>query len=125
MDDLAKEVHDLKDAIWAQILANLSENGKKAVNSEDRYAQTFTDGAAEALAKLIAENDFGSTLMSAYTANLGRNWDAAKTAAATLDNNTSSTDNSTTVYIGDVRLDQDTSSAIIQALRQANVLYQV
>ena len=125
MDTLAQEVHELKDVIWAQILASLSATGKSAVEDYDTYPQTFADSAAEALAKLIAENDFSATLMSAYKSNLGRNWDAAQTAASSTSNNNSSTDNSTTVYIGDVRLDQDTSSAIIQALRQANVLYQV
>ena len=126
MDDLAAEVHDLKDAIWAQILANLSENGKKAVNENEQYYQTFADGTAEALAKLISDNDFTSKLMSAYTANLGRNWNAAQTAASTLGGGISNTDDhSTTVYIGDVKLDSDTSSVIITALRQANALYQV
>ena len=125
MDDLAKEVHDLKDAIWAQILENLSDKGKRAVDENTTYYQTYADEAAEALAKLIADNDFGATLMSAYTANLGRNWDAAQTAAATLGNTSTTDDHSTTVYIGDVRLDSDTSSMIITALRQANALYQV
>lgn len=119
MDGLAGEVHDLVDTIWTQILANLSETGKSAL-SASLPAYGLTGDAAKLYDLVRNSNDMLMQTSLYDAAGMMR----SNIAPVTNSNISTSASDSHNVYIGEVKLDQASGQIMINALRQAGLLYQ-